>query len=278
MTVLVATDLDRTLVYSRRSAGVDLAGLHAVEHREGVATTWTTRRAAELLTALGDAATWVPATTRTREQFQRLRLPGAHRWAVCAHGGVLLDDGVPDAAWAGDVRRRLARVASLDEVAAGLDRRIAVLPVGIAGPVRRAEDLFLVARLDPARVPDGWGDELAAFAADRGWEALPGERKLHLVPAGLSKVAAVTEVRRRCGPDDGLLAAGDSRLDADLLLAADAAIRPAHGELHALGWHAPHVAVTRVSGVGAGEEIAARLLERVRRGPRRPPCGSGPPS
>lgn len=263
MTV-VATDLDRTLVYSRRSAGTDPAARYAVEHREGTATTWTTRRTARLLAALGDAALWVPATTRTRAQFARLALPGVHRWVVCAHGGVLLDDGVPDTTWAAEVRRRLAASAPLDQVATGTARRVATLPPGVVGPLRRAEDLFLVARIDPARVPAGWLDELARFAADRGWEASLGERKLHLVPDGLSKAAAVEEVRRRSDPGGALLAAGDSRLDVDLLRAADAAIRPAHGELHALGWHAPHVAVTAANGIRAGEEIADWLLGGLR--------------
>lgn len=263
MTV-VATDLDRTLVYSRRSAGADPSDRCAVERRDGAATTWTTRRAARLLAALGDAATWVPATTRTRAQFSRLVLPGVHRWAVCAHGGVLLDHGVPDVAWAADVRRRLARSAPLEEMAAGTERRITALPPDVASALHLAEDLFLVTRLDPAGVPAGWAEELAGFAAERGWEALLGERKLHLVPHGLSKGAAVQEIRRRSAPGHDLLAAGDSRLDADLLLAADAAIRPAHGELHALGWHAPHVAVTTADGIRAGEEIADWLLDRVR--------------
>jgi hypothetical protein len=61
-----------------------------------------------------------------------------------------------------------------------------------------------------------------------------------------------------------VLAAGDSLLDADLLLRTDAAGRPAHGELHTLGWHTDEVAVTASAGVRAGEEIAAWLLARVR--------------
>ena len=45
---------------------------------------------------------------------------------------------------------------------------------------------------------------------------------------------------------------------------ADTAIRPAHGELHTLGWHSDQVAVTAGAGVRAGEEIATWLLARVR--------------
>ncbi len=61
-----------------------------------------------------------------------------------------------------------------------------------------------------------------------------------------------------------VLSAGDSLLDADLLLAADAAWRPGHGELADTGWTAPGVTALDEIGVAAGEEIARRFLARVR--------------
>jgi hypothetical protein len=85
-------------------------------------------------------------------------------------------------------------------------------------------------------------------------------RKVYAVPAGLTKSAAATEVVARCGGGP-LLAAGDSLLDADLLDAADAAIRPAHGELAGTGFVRRHLAVTAATGVAAGEELLGRLHE-----------------
>jgi hypothetical protein len=60
-----------------------------------------------------------------------------------------------------------------------------------------------------------------------------------------------------------LLAAGDSLLDADLLAAADAAIRPAHGELADVGFTRNHLAVTRSTGVIAGAELLEWLADRA---------------
>ena len=61
-------------------------------------------------------------------------------------------------------------------------------------------------------------------------------------------------VAERAGCDE-VLAAGDSLLDVDLLLAADRAIHPRHGELHEQGWSAPTVISTGSAGIAAGEEI-----------------------
>jgi hypothetical protein len=116
--------------------------------------------------------------------------------------------------------------------------------------------------VDRAVLPDGWVDELAAWCAPRGWTVSLQGRKVYAVPAGLTKSAAAAEVVARCGGGP-LLAAGDSLLDADLLDAADIAIRPAHGELADTGFTRPHVAVTTASGAAAGAELLGWLQDRA---------------
>ncbi len=87
-------------------------------------------------------------------------------------------------------------------------------------------------------------------------------RKVYAVPRPLTKSAAAAEVLARVGGGP-LLAAGDSLLDADLLAAADAAIRPAHGELADVGFTRSHLAVTRATGVLAGAELLEWLVDRA---------------
>ena len=104
--------------------------------------------------------------------------------------------------------------------------------------------------------------DLRAWCEDGGWRVSVQGRRLYCVPGPLTKAAAVAEVARQTG-STRLLAAGDSLLDADLLESADVAVRPAHGELHDLGWRRPHVQVTDAAGVLAGEEMVRRLLDHV---------------
>lgn len=81
-------------------------------------------------------------------------------------------------------------------------------------------------------------------------------RKIYAVPAPLTKSAAMHEVARRIGATR-TLAAGDSLLDADLLLAADLGWRPGHGELADEGWRAPHVVALEERGGAAGRRSCA---------------------
>jgi hypothetical protein len=270
VTVVAAVDLDRTLVYSPSALLLDEAEpevrrLVCVELYRGRPLSFVTEAAAAGIAELNERGVLVPVTTRTVEQYQRIALPGrAPALALCANGGRLLRDGVEDLDFTAAVRARLAGAgAPLAELHAELVR---VSEPGSGRPfveqVREASGLFCYAVVEREGLPTGWIEGLTAFAAERSWGVSVQGRKVYLVPTALTKAAAAREVADLLGADL-LLAAGDSLLDADLLEVADAAIRPAHGELDAAGWLRDHVEVTTTAGVLAGAEIVAWLLART---------------
>ncbi|MFI7103039.1 HAD family hydrolase [Streptomyces sp. NPDC050161] len=263
MRTIVASDLDRTLIYSAAALGLAMPDAQAprllcVEVYEQRPLSYLTETAAGLLAELAGSTTFVPTTTRTREQYGRIHLPGpAPEFAICANGGHLLVNGVSDPDWQRTVADRLAaRCAPLGEVREHLVRT--------ADPAwllkeRTAEDLFAYLVVERALLPDTWVKDLTDWAADRGWTVSLQGRKIYAVPQPLTKSAAVAEVVRRTGATE-VLAAGDSLLDADLLLAADHGWRPGHGELADTGWQAPHVTALTARGAAAGEQILRAFL------------------
>jgi hypothetical protein len=263
MPVLVASDLDRTLIYSAaalalRGPDAEAPRLLCVEVYEGRPLSFMTETAAGLLTSLAGAAVFVPVTTRTREQYRRISLPGPPpAYAICANGGHLLVDGATDPDWHAGVTARLTdECAPLDEVREHLLR--AADPVWVRKH-RSAEDLFAYLVVERELLPDTWVEDLAGWAGERNWTVSLQGRKIYAVPGPLTKSAAVREVARRTGAGP-VLAAGDSLLDADLLLAADRGWRPGHGELADSGWSAPAVTALPERGVLAGERIAGEFL------------------
>ncbi|MFD5113378.1 HAD family hydrolase [Streptomyces sp. NPDC058391] len=259
---LVASDLDRTLIYSTGALQLPMPDAEAprllcVEVYESRPLSYLTETAAGLLDRLARTTVFVPTTTRTREQYGRIHLPGpAPRFAICANGGHLLVDGVSDPDWHAQVTGRLTdECATLAEVRAHL---LAAADPAWLLKERIAEDLFAYLVVDRALLPEGWVKELAEWAGGRGWTVSLQGRKIYAVPRPLTKSAAMREVARRTGAEL-TLAAGDSLLDADLLLAADRGWRPGHGELADTGWSAPHVDALPHTGVAAGEEILRRL-------------------
>ncbi|MFF3345459.1 HAD family hydrolase [Streptomyces sp. NPDC002779] len=263
MPVLVASDLDRTLIYSSAALALTMPDARAprllcVEVHESKPLSYMTETASQLLAELGDAALFVPTTTRTRKQYQRINLPGPpSKYAICANGGHLLVDGVSDPEWQARVNARLAdECATLDEVR---DHLMATADPLWVRKHRVAEDLFAYLVVERELLPDDWVKELAVWAENRGWTVSLQGRKLYAVPKPLTKSAAMNELARRTGADL-TLAAGDSLLDADLLLAADKGWRPGHGELADAGWTAPTISALPERGVLAGERILRELL------------------
>ena len=271
--VLCAVDLDRTLIYSRgaiASYGYDGEPPVAVERYRDADASFVTPAAAAGLAALAADTVLVPATTRTPEQYARVTLPGGpFRWAVACNGGVLLEDGRPDAAWSAPWPPRSPPCTPPGEVRA---HARAVCDPAFTRTLRGVDELFVYAVLERDLLPDGFVEDERRWAGERGWQVSLQGRKLYWVPDPLTKSAAVAEVARRAGTDV-LLAAGDSLLDADLLEAADAGIAARHGELVASGWQAPHVAVTAAEGIAAGEEIVTWLARYRCQSPRSRPSG-----
>ena len=263
---LVACDLDRTLIYSKNALWLegedkDAPAMVVAEVYDGAPLSYMTRTAEDLLRQLAGAATFVPVTTRTKAQYERVQLPGpVPEYAVTSNGGVLLHHGVPDPLWR----------AHLDERIAADCAPLALVEAHLSDPahaewilrVRRAEDLFVYAIIDRLVMPDEFLADLTELCDASGWTVSVQGRKLYCVPAPVNKRDTLAEVARRTGADT-VIAAGDSLLDADMLAHADVAFRPIHGELHDVGYQAGNLRLTSVRGILAGEEMLREILALV---------------
>ncbi|MCF8588994.1 HAD family hydrolase [Gordonia liuliyuniae] len=263
MNALIATDLDRTMIYSESALaappGPDSV---CVEIYRDAPLSFMTQSGVDALTALAARTPVVPVTTRTRAQFERIMLPGRpFRFAVVSNGGRILCDGEDDVGWRAALQARVRdRSVPLADLHADLLTRI---DESWVRATRVADDLFAYLVVDTERQPADFLASWNEWCVPRGWTVSQQGRKIYAMPVGVTKSAAIAEVRRRLVDDGALsadapvLAAGDGRLDADMLESADHAIRPRHGELHDSGWTIPGLAVTRRAGIAAGEEILA---------------------
>ena len=261
MSALVAVDLDRTMIFSEGALGVPLDdSFECVEMYEGKPLSYMSSRAVSLLRELSETTVVVPTTTRTIEQFRRIALPGAPwRYAITSNGGNILVDGVPDMQW----RSRF----ELDLVGIGAELRSRVSEDWVL-KYREADGLFCYLVVDTAAVPEGFVAQWSQWCAARDLFVSPPAREIYTMPNAVCKSSAVAEVRSRLiqdgtlEADARLFAAGDGALDAEMLMAADSAVRPRHGELELLGFARPGLTVTDSSGVRASEEILEWLRNR----------------
>jgi hypothetical protein len=259
MKVMLALDLDQTLIFSARSAG-DLGTTPTVwvEDYDGEPLSLMTTAAYDLMAQLTAQHHVVPVTTRTPAQLGRVRLPGPPSLALCANGGVLLRDGVRDFRWDATVADSL----SVAVPAADVLRRVEeVADQPWVKTIRQVEDLFvyLVAH-ERGGVPGDW---LAGLTEQLlpDWTVSVQGRKVYAVPLTLSKGAAAARVAEELGAT--LFAAGDSLLDRDLLESAVRSARPSHGELHALDFQTTGLYVSPLSGAAATEDLLRFLAQQA---------------
>lgn len=266
MTTLVASDLDRTLIYSPSALALDVPDHEAptlvcVEVLAGRPHSFMTMSTSETLRRIDSAAVFVPTTTRTIEQYRRVRIPGIRpSYAITSNGGHILVDGHRDDDWQRTVLQAVSNTGTdLSEVLTELEAHVSPDWVD---KKRVADDLFCYLVVRPEAMPVSFLDEWKQWCADHGWVVSMQGRKIYSIPGPLNKERALAEVARRTGADI-TLAAGDGLLDAGLLVAADSAIRPPHGELESLDWQHPTVDIASRTGVYAAEDIAEWFEKRI---------------
>jgi hypothetical protein len=238
--VIALVDLDDTLFQTRRKCPLGL-GDEALTPlgfaRDGSALSFATPQQMSFLRWLSETTHLVPVTARSLDALRRVRLD--HRAAICAHGGVILDEaGVPDRDWQDRMAKAAERhapalhalTAAIDEEAKQTREPIAVrilaegdLPLYVLAKHAEANAEALHAVVDAA-VP--------ALAA--GWTHHRNGNNVALLPPHLGKANAVAHLLpglRRRFPDAAVIGIGDSRTDAPFMALCDFAMLPASSQL-----------------------------------------------
>jgi hypothetical protein len=259
--MIIASDLDRTLVYSERSlleyGWPPDRKLIPVEFRNGKPAGYMSEQAYKILVNLCRHCLLVPVTARTTEQYNRFTIfqgPLRPRYAITANGAEVLYMGKPLKDWAEIISRQLKY-----ESASKIELLLEIEKEGIKlnGQLKQAEDFFFYYILETypsASVLDALG----VLAKTQGWRISLQGRKLYFVPLAINKGAALKFVSS-CTNKELLAGAGDSTFDWDFLQYCSHRFVPNHGILASVSISS-RLELTKQKGILAGEEILERFL------------------
>ncbi|AKG33360.1 HAD family hydrolase [Paenibacillus durus] len=258
--MIFASDLDRTLIYSRGAIGEDVgeADLVPVELYEGRQISFMTKSALHLLEEITKIALFVPVTTRTVRQYKRIfHLLDVFqpKYAITSNGGTVLIDGVPDVNWSRNVQLALKESSSPEEAKLTFDRfRSSEWIIS----ERLADNFFysIVVDRDKFQVP--LIDECRSYLKKLGWTISVQGRKVYLIPEGINKGNAVNYVKELAGARY-VAASGDSLLDESLLRVSHYSLSPSHGELFNTKSSDKFFRFTKQSGIQASEELVIEI-------------------
>lgn len=220
-TIILASDLDNTLIYSYKH---DIGNCKIpVEWKDGKILSYMTEYAYYALNQVIHEVLFVPVSTRSVEQYQRIQLlkQGEPKYAIVSNGGTLLVEGKEDKDWAEETKKLIQKaMPTLEKVITFL-----IMDQDRSLEVRLVDESFVFTK---SKNPEGTLQRLKEQFVDSTVEFYHNGEKIYAVPAILNKGNAVCRLLKRIGisNQNKLYAAGDSEFDLPMLEIADMAFCP----------------------------------------------------
>lgn len=237
---IALVDLDDTLFQTLRKCPAEVSAERLTPlgfAKDGSPLSYATPRQMQFLGWLAETTHLVPVTARSLDALRRAHIP--FRAAVCAHGGVVLDEsGEVDAVWAETIASRAAPFA---EPLAGFAEAIAKEAQEQGAPINARVltegdlPLYTLAKDADADAEALYAVVDAAVPAlPAGWTDHRNGNNVALMPPYLGKrhaVAHILPALRARFPDAPVIGIGDSHTDAPFMGLCDFAMMPTGSQL-----------------------------------------------
>ncbi|SFR65391.1 HAD family hydrolase [Anaeromicropila populeti] len=215
--IIFNSDLDNTMIFSYKH---DI-GEHKrnVEQYQGREISFITEKTYELLQQVQEKVLFVPTTTRTKEQYERINFQiGKIKYALTCNGGVLLVDGIEDEEWYNKSLEMISGCKSeLKKAQEYLEK-----DARRTFEVRNIKELFIFTKCNE---PESVVADLKQILDLNQTEVFHNGVKVYAVPKALSKGIALQRFKQYMSANQ-TIAAGDSEFDVSMLREADLGLAP----------------------------------------------------
>ena len=261
---LFTSDLDRTLIFSKRTIDRALDTCLCIEQLDGRDISFINRTIEQRLLQIQKKAQFVPVTTRSIAQYERITLFQQRvvpDMAIVANGGIIFRNGQRDKVWQQHIAQQLSLLPlSLHQLFNKFSKH---LSENYFLRHHIIDDLFYCFIVDPQAVDLNKIQHLSEGLQQDEWHCYLQGRKLYIVPQFLTKGAAVQYIKN-LQHYDWHIAAGDSMMDLSMLQLADDYFIPLHSELtpyaEQLG-----LSIVQKSGADFAEYFLQQILENNRK-------------
>lgn len=223
MSILFACDLDNTLLYSYKHKREDDICVELLKGRE---QGFMSRNTCELLKKVMEKTCFIPITTRSCEQYSRIKWEYPPDYAVSANGGILLHNYDKDDEWYEEsikcAKEICDEMTRLRDFLIGQDRFIRC---------RIVDEMYLFAYCKDNVDPEKCAEEYAAITR---LDVISSGKKIYFFPRDINKGAALSRLIEKFRPRT-VISAGDSEIDIPMLCAADIAIVPSEDMADKIG-------------------------------------------
>ncbi|MHC5217816.1 HAD family hydrolase [Enterococcus sp. LJL128] len=220
MSIVVFSDLDGTLLFSKNSLPKSLTVdqcLEAETYANG-GHGYMERQLVDYLKQWSEKHLFIPVTTRSTEQYERLSpllKELAPAFALTSNGGNLYRSGQLDLNWNQQIKAELKpELESNGEILRIIER---YLPQDSIRKVKEIDNLYycvlVVARTWEPNLIQQVNEELSSY----GWTSYFQHKKLYFLPAKLSKEGAAAKLKAELPEGLSFKALGDTDMDQPML-------------------------------------------------------------
>lgn len=244
---IFASDLDRTLIYSSHflSQYVTEKPLMLVEYYKDQPLSYMTTYARKILEEIQQYAYFVPVTTRTTIQYQRIfGITSLYpEYAITYNGAVVLKDGQPDKEWEQYIEKQT------NPFYQEMFNYMKSIPQN-----KRYYDVthFMYAINEDATQDD----KHIPIAKRFGFTMSRQGRKLYFIPSHICKSHAVKYVSEQLNVRQ-IFGAGDANLDVPFIKNATTGVLMKHGGVSST------LTMTQQVGVNATEEMLNKVIQFI---------------
>ena len=257
--MILASDLDRTLIYSKRFLeGIGVACLN-IEIYKDEPITYITEEAQKLLKRVSQEMHLIPVTTRNLEQYKRITLfdklfkPELY---IVNNGGTIFYRDKEDLEWSRKIKYQLEQLKiDYDEALKGF------LEI-YKGPVERykkSDDLIWLILGDKDHIHLESITMYKHIIAPLGWNLDVNGRKIYLYPNCIRKWEALSYIQQKYY-NESMVCAGDSLFDLEMMQKADYGIMPCDAGLKLTAINGSQIQTTNKRGICAAEDILSYAL------------------
>lgn len=262
--MVIFSDLDRSIIYSNKFLNTKTQYKN-IEIYNGKQISYVSLDTLKLIKKIQEIGMFIPTTTRTKEQFSRIRFCENDiyfSWAITSNGGVILKDNKVLESWQKEIKNIVKKSEDIESMVEKFEK-YRDLP-GIKS-FKIAEDLFFYIVVDYFEFKIDIIEEYIKDLDSNNWRMYISGRKIYFLPIGISKENAINHIVNELGISD-FFAIGDSAMDYGMLKSADTGYILRHGELlnqkQDKDIDISGLKVSTKEGMKATEEILSEILNK----------------
>jgi len=225
--VLYASDMDRTLIFSGRfleEYPTD-ASYSVIEQKEGKVISYMSDEVYRKLDKVrrNSNVTFVPVTTRSLEEYNRINLRFTPEYAIVSNGGIILHNGEPIKEWEEYIKKNIDMMEAMELIHDIQDNLSSV-----NYKIKVIDSCYLFFKTNYPELFDVETQYLIEKYPN--WVFTRQNKKCYAIPKHFSKQVALRWLWHKLN-EPFIVASGDSELDLPMLTLANRAIIPSHGSL-----------------------------------------------